>query len=204
MYDARCVAPTVGTFGAATFLRARSVIVALSFVLFALAGRAEAADPQPYKVHIDKTGNSDLDDALHQTSLLATLRKQAPVDPFGLVARAGADIPRIQSALESFGYYQAHIAVGSGGRDISDPELLTYLDSVPNGQTVDVYVTIKAGPLYHLRRVTIDGEVPKDAAGKLLLQEGQPAVAADVLAAGTRLLTAMQEDGFALAKVEQP
>src|SRR5215472_11105748 len=184
MYDARCVAPTVGTFGAATFLRARSVIVALSFVSFALAGRVEAADPQPYKVHIDKTGNSDLDDALHQTSLLATLRKGAPIDPFGLVARAGSDIPRMQSALESFGYYQSHIAVSVAGRDISDAALLTYLDGVPNGEKVDVNVAIKTGPLYHLGRVTIAGEVPGDAASKLQLLQGQPAVAADVLAAG--------------------
>jgi translocation and assembly module TamA len=164
----------------------------------------EAADPQPYKVHIDKTGNSDLDDALHQTALLATLRKQAPVDPFGLVARAATDVPRVQSALESFGYYQSRVTISAAGRDISDPDLLTYLDGVPNGQTIDVYVAIKTGPLYHLRHVTVDGQVPKDATDKLQLQQGQPAVASDVLAAGTRLLTALQEEGYALAKVEQP
>ena len=204
MHDAPFAAPIAGTCGPLPVLRVPLAVLALSFVSVLLTRPVEAADPQPYKVHIDRTGNSDLDDALHQTSLLATLRKQALVDPFGLVARAAADVPRLQSALESFGYYQSHIAITTTGRDISDPALLSYLDSVPNGQTIDVYVAIKTGPLYHLRHVTIDGEIPKDAEGKLELQEGQPAVAADVLAGGTRLLTALEEDGYALAKVEQP
>lgn len=204
MHDAQYVAPATGTFETRKFLSARLAVLTLSFVCVVFVQPADAADPQPYKVHIDKTGNGDLDDALHQTSLLATLRKSAPVDPFGLVARSASDIPRMQSALESFGYYQPSIAISASGRDISDPTLLTYLDGVPNGQTVDVYVKIKTGPLYHLRHVTIDGDLPKDAAGKLQLQEGEPAVAADVLAGGTRLLTALQEDGYALAKVEQP
>src|SRR5437016_4377400 len=117
MHDARFVAPAAGTCGTFMVLYARLAFLALSFVCIVLAGSAEAADPQPYKVHIDKTGSGDLDDALHKTALLLTLRKKAPVDPFGLVARAASDIPRLQSALESFGYYQSNVGISAAGRD---------------------------------------------------------------------------------------
>src|SRR5438445_294659 len=56
----------------------------------------------------------------------------------------------------------------------------------------------------HLRRVTIEGEIPDDARAKLSIAEGAPAIAADVLNAQARLLTTLQEDGYALAKVDPP
>ena len=40
--------------------------------------------------------------------------------------------------------------------------------------------------------------------GQLNLHTGQPAVAADILAAGTRLLTGLQDGGYAFAKVDAP
>jgi translocation and assembly module TamA len=46
--------------------------------------------------------------------------------------------------------------------------------------------------------------VPESAAGAFSLKEGAPAVAATVLAAGTRLLTVLQEQGYAFAKVDPP
>jgi translocation and assembly module TamA len=204
MRNAPAAAPLGGIHRIASFLGAGLPILALTFVSLLFVHPVEAADPQPYAVRIDKTGNSDLDDAMQKVTLLKTLRKNAPVDPFALVARASSDIPRMQAVLESFGYYQAQESITIAARALSDPNLITYLDSVPAGQSVPVYVAIKTGPLYHLRHVTIDGAVPKEAADKLQLQEGQPAVAADVLAASTRLLTALQENGYALAKVDQP
>jgi translocation and assembly module TamA len=173
--------------------------------LLVLSGAtAHAADPQSYKYDLDTVGNGDLDNAVRRTSLLHMLQKPAPVDPFGLVARASTDIPRIQAALESYGYYQPSIAIQIDGRDISDPNLLTYLDAVPKDQKVTVHTIIKAGPLYHLRHIDIEGTVPENATAKLALKEGDPAVAADILAGGTRLLTALQDEGYALAKVDQP
>jgi translocation and assembly module TamA len=178
-----------------------------AFVLAAvvLSGTAvHAADPQPYKYDLDTIGQDDVDLAVRRSSLLHMLQKPAPVDPFGLVARASTDIPRIQAALESYGYYQPTISIQIDGRDISDPNLLTYLDAVPQNQNVTVHTIVKGGPLYHLRHVDIEGAVPQNAIDKVQLKDGDPAVAADVLAGGTRLLTALQEDGYALAKVEQP
>src|SRR5258706_4650595 len=187
--------------------RARPPRAIISWMLLAAllaASPALAADPQPYKFGIEKTGNGDLDTALKQSTYLETLRKKAPVEPFAMVARANEDVSRLQTTLQSFGYYQAHARITIEKRDLSDPGLLTWLDSLPAGQDVQVYAHIDHGPLYRLRRITIDGAVPKDPFAKLDLKQDQPAVAADVIAAGTRLLTALQEDGYALAKVDPP
>ena len=167
-------------------------------------GPARAADPQPYSFEIAKTGNDELDAALKQSAYLYTLRKKANVDPFALVARANEDVPRLETALQSFGYFQAHVAITINKRALSDPELLETLDQVPKGQAVGVYAYIDTGALYHLRKISIDGQVPKGALSKLGLESGQPAVSADVLAGATRLVTALEEEGYALAKVDPP
>src|SRR5262249_15652021 len=75
-------------------------------VLTGVVSLAQAADPQPYRVDFASTGIGQVDSTLKATSQLATLRTTAPVDPFGLVARARSDIGRLTTVLESFGYYQ--------------------------------------------------------------------------------------------------
>jgi translocation and assembly module TamA len=67
-----------------------------------------------------------------------------------------------------------------------------------------VVVSFDLGPLFHLGRVTIEGDVPPSAREQLGLAPGAPAVAADVLAAQQRLLAAIREAGHPLAKVELP
>jgi translocation and assembly module TamA len=205
-----------GHWGQGTFLRlavcrrtgglrslARTFALALSLGFVAL-GTAHAADPQPYWFGFDKTHDDALDAALKQSSYLQTLRKSQPVDPFALVARANEDVARLQTTMQSFGYYQAKVTITVARRPLNDPGLLAWLDQVPKGQQVNVYAWIDKGALYHLRRISIQGTVPKDALSKMKLEEGQPAVAADVLAGATRLVTALQEEGYALAKVDQP
>ena len=181
-----------------------SALLLLTLLFACPAGPLSAADPQHYALEIGKTGNDDLDKALKQSAYLETLRKQTDVDPFALVARANEDVPRLETTLQSFGYFRGKVSIKIFGHDLSDPNLLTALEAVPNGRSVGVLVYVNKGPLYHLRRVVVDGAVPDDARAKLKLPAGQPAVSADVLAGGTRLLTALQEDGYALAKVDPP
>jgi translocation and assembly module TamA len=173
-------------------------------VCVALVRSADAADPQPYTVTIEPSGSSELNDLLNSTSLLATLRESAPVPPFGLIARATGDIQRLATVLNSFGYYMPSIVITIEGRALDDPMLPGFLDQVPQGTPVNVRVAIEEGPLYRLRRVTLKGTVPPAAQAVFGLMPGQPAVAADVIAARERLLTALQEDGHALATVSEP
>lgn len=173
-------------------------------MLAAAPRAAQAADPQPYTVTLPGTGDKSLDTALKDASQLDGLKDKVPVGPFALVARAKSDIDRLQTVMQSFGYYQATVTISIEGHPVTDPTLVAQLDAVPKGTTVAVAAAITEGPLYRLRNIEIHGAVPPDARAALGLNPGQPAVASDVLAAGTRLLTALEEDGFAFAKVDPP
>jgi len=181
-------------------LAAASAAAALAFFLSPL----RAADPQPYELAIARTGQSALDETVAASSLLSSLRSEAPAAPFALIERARGDLGRIETVLNSFGYYAPRVSVTIEGRDLSDPELLDALDRMPPGSSVKVRIGIERGPLYRLRKIEIDGAVPPEDRGALGLAAGQPAVASTVLGAQARLLSALQEDGYAFAKVETP
>jgi translocation and assembly module TamA len=165
-----------------------------------------AADPQPYQVELASVGTSEIDQALKATSDLLALRTSGPVSPFGLIARARSDTDRLKTALESFGYYEAHVTININGLPLTDPSLGDALTALPKGSSARVAVSFSLGTLYHLRRIDIDGEVPPpiNARQTLGLNTGQPAVAASVLAGGARLLSALQEQGYAFAQVDPP
>jgi len=167
---------------------------------------ARASDPQAYKVQLAPVGNDDIDQTLKATSDLISLRASARVSPFGLIARARSDTDRLKTALESFGYYQSLVVVHINGKLLTDPSLGDTLTALPKGSTAQVAVSFTLGTLYHLRRIDIDadGEVPLDARETLGLKSGQPAVASAVLAGGSRLLSALQEQGYAFAQVDSP
>jgi translocation and assembly module TamA len=164
---------------------------------------AAAANPQPYRVELAPTGNSALDATLKATSQLVALRTN-PVEPFGLIARARADAPRLTTVLESYGYYQSSVAITINGASLDEPSLGDTLSALPKGKDALCKVSFNLGPLYHLGRVEIEGAVPDFARGSLALPPGAPAVAADVLAGGARLLTALENHGYAFAKVDAP
>jgi translocation and assembly module TamA len=178
----------------------------MTLVFFSvLAPRATpAADPQPYVVNLVKTSDAALDQALDQSSTLVTLLKTAPVGPFALVARAQDDVGRFQDALRSFGYYKASVTLSIAGHKLDDPGLLQLLDGTDSATTVPVMVGFELGPLFHLRNVTLRGDVPPDVRAKFGLAPGQTALAAPVLAVQNRLLSALQDEGYAFAKVDAP
>jgi len=162
------------------------------------------ADPEPYIVKLAPTGNDALDQALNGSSSLASLRKTAPVGGFALIERARHDLGPFTTALHSFGYYKAQVTVTIDGQPLDTPELADRIDHLPASPPVPVDVHFDLGPQFHLGHVEIQGAVPADARAKLGLTPGQPAMAADVLAAQGRLLTAIQDDGYPLAKVDLP
>jgi translocation and assembly module TamA len=165
---------------------------------------AHAADPQSYRVDLATTGEAALDATIRSTSELESLRDSAPVSPFGLIARARGDAERLKTVLESYGYYQSTVTITIEGLGLNHSGLAEALAALPNGQKARVALGFTLGPLYHLRKIEVDGDLPSTVAGVLGLQEGQPAVAADVLAAGGRLQAALEEQGYAFAKVDPP
>jgi translocation and assembly module TamA len=179
-------------------------VLALLFAVAAFGSLAQAADPQPYRVEIASVGNGDMDTTLKATSDLQSLRGAAPVSPFGLIARARSDIDRLTTSLESFGYYRSSVAITINGMMLSNPALGDVLSALPKGEDARVAIGFTLGPLYHLRRIDIDGELPEGVRSSLGLTGGEPAIASEVLAGGSRLLTAMQERGYAFANVDPP
>jgi len=178
-----------------------------AFAVFAMGTAVaplHAADPQPYTVDIAPAGSGEIDDTLKASAQLVTLREKVAVPPFALVTRARDDVPRLQTALDSFGYYQNKVTITVDGRALGDPGLSTYLDTVPQGTSVKVAVAIDRGPLYHIGQIAIDGTLPDADRKALGIKSGDPAIAGNVLDAQARLLNALQEDGYALAAVDQP
>ncbi len=165
---------------------------------------ARAADPQSYAVAIASTGDRALDAALKAGSQLESLQPAGAIAPFALVGRAQQDVERLQTVLQGFGYYQGKVTITIDDRPLDDPALPDQIESLPADKSANVAVAVEVGPLYHLRKVALEGEMPDSARARLGITSGDPAVAADVLKARERLLTALQEDGYALATVSAP
>jgi translocation and assembly module TamA len=185
-------------------LRLNIPTVCTMLIAFACMSAVRAADPQSYRVDLAATGDASMDATLHATSDLIALRKSAPVSPFGLIARARAEVDRLKTVLESYGYYQSKVTIQIEGMALNAPGLADAMAALPKNREARVAVSFVLGPLYHVRTVTIDGALPASAEGVLKLDSGAPAVAANVLAAGARLRTALEEQGYAFAKVDPP
>jgi len=181
----------------------RCALLLLACVL-AVASRAYAADPQSYDVKLDSTGSDGLDATLKATSQLQALHSSAPVGPFGLIARARGDINRLQTVLESFGYYQGAVTITIDALPLNAPDLSDKLIAMPKGSEAHCRISFVLGPIYHLGRIDVEGTLPDDVRSKLGLTPGAPAVASEVLAGGARMLTQLENQGYAFAKVDQP
>lgn len=157
----------------------------------------------PYAVDIGAVGDAALDAAVERSSMLVALRDDAAVAPLALIARAEADVGRIDDVLRSFGYYDAVIEVRVDSVDLTDPSLPQAL-AARTGRATAIAVRIDPGPLYRLAVVEVEGDLPGAATAAFGLRSGEPAEARRVLTAGADMLDALREDGFALARVPPP
>jgi translocation and assembly module TamA len=169
--------------------------------LLALALPAWGADPQTYKVRLEGAVSRDIAATLSASSDLVNLRKSAPVSPLGLILRARGDTVRLKNVLEGYGYYQSAVTATIDGEPLASADLADQLSAMPKGKDASVLVSYVPGPMYHLGKITLDGDLPPGVQELLELRTGQPAVAADVINAGTRLLRALQNKGYAFANV---
>jgi translocation and assembly module TamA len=96
------------------------------------------------------------------------------------------------------------VAVKIDGTMLSNPGLADTLAALPKGSDAHVSISFTLGPLYHIGSIDIDGDLPEGLRSTLGLTSGEPAVASAVLAGGARLQTALQERGYAFAKVDPP
>ncbi len=165
---------------------------------------ALAADPQPYSVAIAPTGQDRLDAALQSSSTLVALRSTAPADPFALVARARGDMARLRTALSSFGYYAGSVAITIDGHPIDEADLPDLLANYPKTQEAKIAVSVTRGVQFRLGEIVLVGDAAPVARQALHLKPGDPALAADVLMAQAQMQAALENAGYALAKVDTP
>lgn len=178
----------------------RMALLWLAVLLAPCAVRA--ADPQPYEVILKPSGDAALDAAVRDSATLLSLRGKAPVGGFALVRRASADLDRFRQALNAFGYYNGTAAITVSGRPLSDPALIAQLEGAPAAPPVPVEIALDHGPRFRLGRIAIEGAVPPGIEPGLT--SGQDALAADVVAARDRLLTALREAGYPFAVITLP
>ena len=176
----------------------------ISLLLALGIGPTRGADPQPYDVTLKPTGEAALDGALHDSSSLISLKDKAPVGGFALVQRARDDISRFETALHSYGYYKATVAVTVAGTSLDDAALADRLEQAPASPPVPIVASFDLGPRFTLGKVDIEPPVSPAAADSLRFGSGQPALSAEIVAAQGRLLTALRETGHPLAEVPVP
>ncbi|MGA9868151.1 MAG: BamA/TamA family outer membrane protein [Acetobacteraceae bacterium] len=174
----------------------------LAAALVAVPSATRGADPLPYTVAIAKTPDAALNTALADSSELESLRAKAPVGPFALLGRARQDGARFLTALHSLGYYKGAVTITVDGRPLDAPGLVEGLEGAPAAPPAQVAVTVAPGPQFRIRRVALAGIYPPDIGADLKLAPGDPAIAGHVVAARERLLAALRDSGYALAKVE--
>jgi len=174
----------------------------LALAASAAGPAAWGADPLTYRVRLEGSIGKDIESTLSASSDLVTLRKTASVGPVGLILRSRGDTVRLKQVLESFGYYDSAVTATIDGEPLTGADLADQLTALPAGKDASVVVSFTPGPLYHLGKISIDGDLPDAMRGMLKLRTGQPAIAADVFAAGTQLLTALQDNGYAFATVD--
>ncbi len=160
-----------------------------------------AADPVSYTVSIAKTQDAALNTALEGSSQLVTLRSKAPVGPFALVDRARRDADRFTTALKSFGYYNGSVAVRINGHPVDEAGLVALLQAAPANPPANVSVSVDPGPLFHIRQIVLTGTYPPGLQSRLSISLGAAADAGHILAARDTLLSALRDEGYALAKV---
>ena len=155
----------------------------------------------PYTLEIAPTGDDALDAALASASQLALLREPAPTDAFGLVGRARGDLPRLDAALRSEGYYAGRVRIEIAGQPVLDtPDLAERLARTEG--PVPVRILVEPGPRYRITSVAVRAAAPEDAAAVAAataepfgLAPGDPAAAAAVLAAQAALLDRLRRSG---------
>lgn len=188
-----------------------------AFDFFGLFGREKPLEPSaeklPYEITFSISGDSDLEGPLKQVSRLYGLRADAPPDAEALVLRAQGDLPRLLDALWGAGHYAATISIDVAGVPLSLQTDRTgaaaraaraYLAKA----RVPVRVVVAPGERFVFRNVnmrdarTRQALPPSDLPPRgPAIKPGEPAVAAEILAAETQIVDLYRSRSRPFAKV---
>lgn len=192
---------------------------ALAFDFFGLfRGGDEApppnADTLPYSLEIHVAGDDrKLVQILEDASTLQSLRGDPPPDADGLVRRAEADLPRLTDALWGAGFYDARVVIAVAGVPLSlqasrPAAAIRAIEAHRARALVPVHIAVEPGPQFVLRNVTVldvrTGRpfLPDDLPPRVIgLEAGEPARAADIVAAQARIVDHFRSQSRPFVKV---
>jgi translocation and assembly module TamA len=177
---------------------------------------APSTEALPYSLDYVVGGdNKDLQQTLKDASTLQSLQSDPPPDAAALVARAGADLPRLIDALWGAGFYNARVTINVAGVPMdlqsSRTEAATRAASGYRARAlVPVQIVADPGPQFALRNVSVldagtgrpfaPGELPPRV---VKIKPGDPARSADILAAQARIVDHFRSQSRPFAKVQQ-
>ncbi len=171
---------------------------------------AQTVQEQPaarYTTELVPTGIAEIDDAISDGSLLASLDDEPLPSSAVLIARARADAERAATVMRALGYFDGTVRITLAGAALDDPTLRARLDQASS--PIPVVLSVTPGQRTRIGSVTVLGpdEQPlarglfaSDIADVMDLENGAPARGADILAAETRVLQALRARGYAHAR----
>lgn len=163
-----------------------------------------AGPPVPYTVAFPKDLPPPAAALLPRASRAEQLKDRPPSSALIVRKRAADDVPQLEMALRSLGYYAPRV-----GYDVAEPSGGGPPGAGPGrGAPLAVSFSVDPGPLFTFEQlqVLVEGEAPgyappsPDALG---LKRGEPAKAQAVLDAEQTMLTRARKEGYALARLGQ-
>ncbi|CAK0779547.1 translocation and assembly module TamA [Azospirillaceae bacterium] len=151
-----------------------------------------------------------LRDLLETASSLFQLKDRPPPSLLGLRRRADGDQERLQTALRSVGFYEGSVAIDISSTK-NDPKNERRGASVEASEVpFRVKIHVRPGRIYHfgvIAVVELSGapvaEALRVSEANLGFASGQVALASKVVEARQRLLTHLQRQGYARARVAE-
>lgn len=187
---------------------ARPAFLLLALLLVAPLAAQDAA--LRYDTTLSPTELPGLDERLREASQLRALAEDAPVDAFGLIARAEAEAPRLEEVLRAEGFWGARIGIRIAGEPASAPGLADRLASRPpdaDAPAVPVEIAIETGPRYRFRHIALRPARSADRDALVALGDppgivpGEPARTDPVLDAEAALLDRLRRAGHPLPAI---
>ncbi|MBN1850449.1 MAG: outer membrane protein assembly factor [Deltaproteobacteria bacterium] len=176
---------TIGTF----------IFISVFGMLVPLHVLAQDENKIPYDVTIQGLENDQLLNLIRKVSETVTHQDEPPVTEGLLRRRVRNDMPIINKALRSKGYYGARVET----------------DVNTSIRPARVVFQIETGPVYQLKDVGMEWVAPPEqkkpkipTPKELDLEPGRPAEAGPILEARNALLDVLRNQGFPLAEVPKP
>lgn len=197
-----------------------AVAPAMAFDFFGLFRGSDDAPPPPspdtlpYALDFTVAGEEKkLLQTLKDASTLQSLRGDPPADAISLVRRAEADLPRLIDALWGAGFYNARVTITVAGVPLSlqaarSESAVRAAAGYRSRALVPIQVAVDPGPQFALRDIAVLNArtgrpfSPDELPPRLIeIKPGDPARAADILAAEARIVDHFRSQSRPFAKV---